>query len=750
MSAKYSIIIPSSSRHDLLAICLDSIVKHSNGVETVVVLNGADSVLKGVTKGYESKYSFIKAIEIDRKGYTVACNEGAKVATGKVLVFLNDDTIVSPGWLGRMNQHFIPNGIIRNPGMVGPVSNFAAGIQNQRVTYDVKNFDKYADKYYSVNRGKSVKTAFLSGFCMMIKKDVFEEVGGLDEDFNPGSFDDNDLVLRLINKGYDAVVAADVFIHHFGSQTVSQMGFNTLSNVFKFHKKWKIEGQKVFGAMRVKNGLPFIKESLPRLRELCDDVVVVDTGSTDGTVDYLKDNGYKYKIYTESENEVDQRNYVLDFAREEGADWVMTLDCDEVMDETMTKEDLEYLINPPDPTVFGYVFRFANFWRGRELVRIDGPWGYMKNTRLFKLLPSLKLYSEHPQGLHCSAADVLPLDSVRFTPFRIKHYGYSSPEIVKKKYEYYTHFDEKKEARLIGTPNYDHFKEDGLTMAPYVENDSLSLAVNAKDDYYRLYNLLKKYFAFAHEVLIGVDSRAVKETKEVASMFKTKMIDIKWTDDYADMRNQLIKHCSKKWTLVMDTDEDFENPLLIHRMLDLDSVDAYLFTVYNYLKSGKVSVTENPRLFKNDPRIKFDGICHETVEKSLKENNFVVVKALTRLEHYGFLQPDKVVHKKLDTYKKLNEKQIQMFPNDPKGYFNLALHYINEGDDMTAEKLFLKALSLDRNASNTLINYSALLLRRVMSLLDIARANLDANHPKRKFVEDLMVKLKPYIEVVKI
>ena len=58
-----------------------------------------------------------------------------------------------------------------------------------------------------------------SGFCLLLKKPVFEEMTGFDEQFGIGLFEDTDLTFRIDQAGYQIMIAGDTFIHHFGSQT---------------------------------------------------------------------------------------------------------------------------------------------------------------------------------------------------------------------------------------------------------------------------------------------------------------------------------------------------------------------------------------------------------------------------------------------------------------------------------------------------------------------------------------------------
>ncbi|MEG1142248.1 MAG: bifunctional glycosyltransferase/class I SAM-dependent methyltransferase, partial [Clostridia bacterium] len=82
----------------------------------------------------------------------------------------------------------------------------------------------------------------LIGYCYLIKKEVIDQVGLLDERFTPGNFEDDDFSFRTISKGYKLLLCKDTFIHHFQSVSFSaeQEKFIQVYSINrqKFYKKW--------------------------------------------------------------------------------------------------------------------------------------------------------------------------------------------------------------------------------------------------------------------------------------------------------------------------------------------------------------------------------------------------------------------------------------------------------------------------------------------------------------------------------
>jgi hypothetical protein len=95
-------------------------------------------------------------------------------------------------------------------------------------------------------RGEHPKQWFtvpkLSGFCLLMKRAVYDKIGGLDERFGLGPFDDDDLAERARRAGFELAVAHDLYVHHFGSRTFSGNGIDIdkqlEENAQRFAAKW--------------------------------------------------------------------------------------------------------------------------------------------------------------------------------------------------------------------------------------------------------------------------------------------------------------------------------------------------------------------------------------------------------------------------------------------------------------------------------------------------------------------------------
>lgn len=223
--------------------CIESIMNFTEKgrYELIIVDNGS----KDGTKEYICSVSGVKVILNDENlGFAKGNNSGIKAARGEYVVLINNDVIVTPGWLDGLIRCAESDSQI---GIVGPVSNYVSGEQkDDEANYEtLEEMIEYAKRFSKKNKGRWFPINRIVGFCMLIKREVVDKVGLLDERFGIGNFEDDDYSLRTILAGYKLMVAGDVFIHHFGGRTF--IGNNIdyrkqiLDNQDIFCKKWGIE-----------------------------------------------------------------------------------------------------------------------------------------------------------------------------------------------------------------------------------------------------------------------------------------------------------------------------------------------------------------------------------------------------------------------------------------------------------------------------------------------------------------------------
>ncbi len=184
----------------------------------------------------------VRVVYNDRnRGFGGGNNDGIAAASGEYIVVLNNDVIVTEGWLDALLDPFAR---VPGVGVTAPRSNKIVGDQQ---VIDAQ-YETIAEMhvYAARRRRRFEKRGFLTdraiGFCLCIDRRVIEQVGGFDERFAVGNFEDDDFSMRVRAAGYHIYVCDDSFIHHFGSQSFIannvDYGATMRSNWIKFAEKW--------------------------------------------------------------------------------------------------------------------------------------------------------------------------------------------------------------------------------------------------------------------------------------------------------------------------------------------------------------------------------------------------------------------------------------------------------------------------------------------------------------------------------
>jgi GT2 family glycosyltransferase len=176
-------------------------------------------------------------------GFAIANNMGANASSGDYFVLLNNDTIVTPGWLHRLLSHFNKN---PGAGMVGPVTNAIGNEAQVEIDYtELNEINYFAAKRAGQFAGRSFEIRVLALYCSMISRSLYNRLGGLDERYQIGMFEDDDLALKIRQAGFHLLCAEDVFIHHFHGISFNQFKDQEFHRIFqenriKFEQKWDI------------------------------------------------------------------------------------------------------------------------------------------------------------------------------------------------------------------------------------------------------------------------------------------------------------------------------------------------------------------------------------------------------------------------------------------------------------------------------------------------------------------------------
>ena len=196
--------------------CIESIYKYTTNFNLIIVDNASEIE----TKEYLSTLKSAKVITNEKNfGFGYANNQALRASNSKYVCFLNSDTIVTSSWLSRLITTLENS----DAGLVGPVTNNVSS-EIQRVDFvgeNILDIDIFTQKHFMSIKDKITETNRLVGFCFLTKRKILEQTGLFDIRYR-FNFEDDDLCLRIIEKGYKIVCASGVFIYHFGSKSFKE------------------------------------------------------------------------------------------------------------------------------------------------------------------------------------------------------------------------------------------------------------------------------------------------------------------------------------------------------------------------------------------------------------------------------------------------------------------------------------------------------------------------------------------------
>lgn len=282
-------------------------------------------------------------VVVGKKGIGVAegYNLGVRNASSSNVVLMRDYMYVTDGWLGRlagcMERH-------ERAVMVGPVSSGLSGLQNTPMQSDNPAVLQHFSNSIAAMRGsRSVRVPRLLSHLAMVRKEPFERLGGFDERFRQESYEDDDFCYRALQAGMELYIAQDCYIRYerkFGSfsdepgwyarqievnrsRSFGKWGFDVTAALYASKRPVTISL-----CMIVKNEEQTLERCLSSIGDIADEIVIVDTGSTDRTKEIaarFTDRIYDFKW-------VDDFAAARNFAfRQADKEYILWLDADDIL-----------------------------------------------------------------------------------------------------------------------------------------------------------------------------------------------------------------------------------------------------------------------------------------------------------------------------------------------------------------------------------------------------------------------------------
>ena len=237
-----SVIIPVFGRAKFTKFCLRAIDRSVSAekvpFEIIVVDNGSTDETPDLLSAISSSRTDVRVVRFrENLGFARACNEGARLARGHYLIFLNNDTLPTPGWLEKMA------GLARRDagiGIVGCKLLYPSGrIQHVGIAFDQDKNPRHIYRGFSADIPPATVCRdyqAVTGACLLIERELYSLVGGMDEIFK-NSYEDVDLCLKVRSRGYRVVVCTDSIVYHFEGMSEGRCA-SDFRNLALFKARW--------------------------------------------------------------------------------------------------------------------------------------------------------------------------------------------------------------------------------------------------------------------------------------------------------------------------------------------------------------------------------------------------------------------------------------------------------------------------------------------------------------------------------
>jgi glycosyltransferase involved in cell wall biosynthesis len=651
-----SIIILTFNELEYTKKCIESIRKHTPEThEIIFVDNGStDGTVKWLLNLVQENNHY-KLIENSKNlGFPKGCNQGIQASCGEYILLLNNDVLVTDGWLSGMLECL--NGA-HDVGIVGPMTDNISGVQKVRdANYgSLDCLDDYAREFRELNRHRRVPVRRVVGFCMLFKRKLVEKIGLLDESFGSGNFEDDDYCLRASLEGYRNMIAGDVFIHHFGSRSFigNRIDYNSAMSKNKkiFYEKWSgIDttsplGKKLFSLKVIEkadhlnqNGMieKASNKLLEGIKHSPDDrsiyfafsQILIASQQYKDAVDVL---------HEMPEDDKDIKRLILMGYCEEGleryqeaekyADHILSSDpkyasalnlkgiLEYRKGNNSAAEDFFQKAIASDPsygesyTNLG-VLNWSNGQSEKALNLMEK--GFILNPTIMVLAV---IYHSAVTSLHeFERAEKILKSAKDLFPFN-KRIAFLLIDILIQRGKHTDALYQIQEAMIKfgideGTLNAalevcKRTEEKEKESQPK-NKTILSLCMIVKNEEEHLANALFSVKPIADEMIV-VDTGSTDRTRDIAKIFGAKVYDFEWTDDFSKARNFSLSQASGRWLFILDADEvispqDYNMINEIVKRKD-KNIEAYSFVTRNYVDSMTYTGwTANDGRYPNEER----------------------------------------------------------------------------------------------------------------------------------------------------
>jgi len=213
---KCDIIIPIWNQPRFTRECIEHVTENTVFPYRLILIDNASSAeTREYLEGLKNKRGggVILVRNKENLGFVKAVNQGLKLSAAPYVCILNNDTLPASGWLSELVE-FADK--YRDVGLLNPL---CGGHAVRKMTVN-----EYAGFISNLNKNKYMEMNQCQGFAMLMKRELMDKIGYLDEDFGLGGFDDTDYSMRAHLAGFRSVCVYSSYVYHREHASFDTMG----------------------------------------------------------------------------------------------------------------------------------------------------------------------------------------------------------------------------------------------------------------------------------------------------------------------------------------------------------------------------------------------------------------------------------------------------------------------------------------------------------------------------------------------
>lgn len=633
-----SIIVLTHNELPYTRLCLDSLERRTDLPYELICVDNAST--DGTLAYLRSIPGAVVIANPTNRGFPAGVNQGLAVARGEQILLLNNDTVLTTGWLERLLEAFDRDPTI---GLVGPSSNNVSGEQEVDVSYrDLGDLDGFAWDWARDLGGRLEPTDRLIGFCLLVRRAVFDAIGPLDEQFGIGCFEDDDLCRRASAAGWRAVIARGAFVHHFGSRTFVGSGADfagiMAENQARYRAKWAAAGESI-RALEPATDPQILAANAPEIAGV-GFVSPDDSRPADG----LAANRLGKEVGFVSPDDSAPVGGLAANGLGEGIGFVSPPGAADSADRSQRAEGLA--ANGLKAGI-GFVSPAV----------AEQPWGIAAHAA-----SATEGHAVRPEGL---AANDLGAGI-----------GFVSSD------------DSAPVGRLAanGEPRAAGSRRDLGEFGDH--GPRLSACLIVRDNAATLPAALASLRPWVDELIV-LDTGSVDETPRIAAEHGATVHHAPWPDSFAEARNESFRHARAPWIFWMDSDDTISPECGAKlRALALgphpDEILGYVMQVHcpgaGPEGAHDVTVVDHIKLVRNRPDLRFEFRIHEQILPSIRRAGGEVAWTDIHVIHSGSDPGPSAQARKRARDLRLLDLELRDHPNHPFHLFNRGMTHADAGD----------------------------------------------------------------------